>query len=145
MLLFNILLYVHIASAIVSIGPLFVLFSILKRMETADDAALVGYVHSFQASITTVKHGGHVLVLSGILLIWRGGWPWHTSWIVLTIALMIASIYFLAQAFKPTMKTFGTPAFNRRQFIAKLRRSTWLYVVLLLIMLWFMVAKPMLW
>ncbi|WP_042470386.1 hypothetical protein [Bacillus ndiopicus] len=145
MLLFNILLYIHIASAVVSIGPLFALFSILKRMETAEESTLIGYVQSFQAGITTVKHGGHVLVLSGILLIWRGGWAWHTSWIVLTIALMVASIYFLAQAFKPTMKTFGTPAFNRMQFIKKLRRSTWLYVVLLLVMLWFMVAKPIFW
>ncbi|WP_107838339.1 hypothetical protein [Metasolibacillus meyeri] len=145
MLLFNILLYVHIASAIVSIGPLFALFSILKRMETAEESMLIGYVQSFQAGITAVKHGGHVLVLSGALLMWRGGWPWHTSWLIMTFVLLIGSTYFLASAFKPTMKTFGTTQFERTKFITKLRRSTWLYVVLMLIMLWFMVAKPILW
>lgn len=114
-------------------------------METAEETALVGYVHSFQAGITAVKHGGHVLVISGLLLMWRGGWAWHTSWLVLTFILLISSTYFLATAFKPTMQTFGTPDFERQRFIKKLRNSTWLYVILMMITLWFMVAKPVLW
>ncbi len=63
----------------------------------------------------------------------------------MTIALMVGSIVFLARAFKPTLKTFGTTEFNKGTFIAKLRKSTIIYIFLLLIMLWLMVAKPILW
>ncbi|MEO4053830.1 hypothetical protein [Solibacillus sp. CAU 1738] len=114
-------------------------------MESAENSALEGYVRSFQAGITAVKHAGHVVVPSGILLIWLGGWPWHASWVVLTVALMIGSIFFLAGAFKPTMKIFGTEHFVRAEFIRKLKRATWLYICLLLVMLWLMVNKPVLW
>ena len=143
--LYTILLYVHILSAVVSIGPLFALFSILKRIETAEEASLVGYVQSFQAGITAVKHAGHVVVPSGILLIWQGGWLWHTSWVVLTVGMLIGSIVFLAKAFKPTIQTFSTEVFERTLFVKKLRKATWLYIFLLSVMLWLMVAKPILW
>lgn len=145
MLLFKIILYVHVLSAVVSIGPLFALIIIVKQMESAENSALEGYVRSFQAGITAVKHAGHVVVPSGILLIWLGGWPWHTSWVILTVVLMVGSIFFLASAFKPTIKTFGTDQFKKAEFITKLRRATWLYILILIIMLWLMVNKPMFW
>lgn len=144
-LLFKIILYVHVLSAVVSIGPLFALLIIVKLMESAENSVLEGYVRSFQAGITAVKHAGHVVVLSGILLIWLSGWPWHTSWVVLTVGLMIGSIFFLASAFKPTIKTFGTEQFAKKDFVKKLHRATWLYIFILLIMLWLMVNKPMFW
>lgn len=145
LLLFKIILYVHILSAVVSIGPLFSLLIIVKLMKSAQNSALEGYVRSFQAGITAVKHAGHVVVPTGIVLIWLGGWPWYTSWVVLTVVLMVGSIFFLASAFKPAMKTFGTEHFVKAEFITKLRRATWLYIFILLIMLWLMVNKPVFW
>lgn len=103
------------------------------------------YIEAFKGAITLVKHSGHVLVASGILLMWHAGYHWNTSWIVLTFLVMFASIVFLARAFKPTLRTFNTPAFNHLQFVSLLHRKTWMYIVLLLIMLWLMVAKPVLW
>ena len=144
-LLFKIILYVHVLSAVVSIGPLFALLIIVKQMSSAENSILEGYVRSFQAGITAVKHAGHVVVLSGILLIWLSGWPWHASWVVLTVVLMVGSIVFLASAFKPTIKTFGTEHFIKEEFVKKLHRATWQYILILLIMLWLMVNKPMFW
>ena len=81
---------------------------------------MVGYVRSFQVAITTVKHAGHVLVLSGAILVIISGWTWKDSWIVLTLAVMFLSIVFLARAFKPTLQTFGTSGYRKEEFVAKL-------------------------
>lgn len=144
-MLYNIILYIHVLSAVVSIGPLFLLVPIIKKMENADGEIFEGFVQSFQLSIRIVKHAGHVLVLSGIFLIIFSGWTWTTSWVLLTVAVMVGSIVFLARAFKPTIRTFGTTHFNKQVFISKLKKSTLQYILLLLFMLWLMVTKPTLW
>ncbi|NKZ32697.1 hypothetical protein [Ureibacillus thermosphaericus] len=141
----TIFLFIHILSAIISIGPLVTLIPLTKKMEAADEIEMIGFVQSFRIAITVVKHAGHVLVLSGAILIIVSGWKWTDSWIVLTIAIMLISIVFLASAFKPTLKTFGTSHYKKEEFIEKLRKATWKYIILLLIMLWLMVDKPMLW
>lgn len=144
-MLHTVFLYIHILSAVVSIGPLVSLIPMTKKMETAKEQEMVGYVQSFQTAITVVKHAGHILVLSGAVLVFISGWNWTTSWVVLTIAIMVISIVFLASAFKPTLRTFGTPEYQKEAFIVKLRKATWKYIFLLLVMLWLMVDKPMLW
>lgn len=138
-------IYIHVLSAVVSIGPLFALIPILKRMEKARESEMSGFVQSFQSAITVVKHAGHVLVISGVMLIVISGWTWTTSWVLLTNVVMVGSIVFLARAFKPTLQTFGTAQYNRLEFIVKLRKKTWQYIGLLLIMLWLMVVKPNFW
>lgn len=138
-------LYIHVVSAVISIGPLVALVPMLSRMREAEENKLSGYVGAFKTSINVVKHAGHILVISGFILVAISGWRLTTSWVLLTLALMVLSIFFLATAFKPTLNTFGTDEFQKEQFIKKLRKSTWQYIVLLLIMLWLMVAKPMLW
>ncbi|MBK3495564.1 hypothetical protein JFL43_12005 [Viridibacillus sp. YIM B01967] len=143
---YSIIVFIHVISAILSIGPFFVLLPMLKKMRnTQNHHALEAYVATFSMAIRIVKHAGHVLVTSGLLAMWLGGWNLMTSWIVMTFAVMISSIFFLASAFKPTIRTFNTPEFNQQLFINKLVKSVWIYILLLLIMLWFMVAKPTLW
>ncbi|ETT87406.1 hypothetical protein MKZ08_20410 [Viridibacillus sp. FSL R5-0477] len=145
-MIYSIIVFIHVISAILSIGPFFVLLPMLKKMRTTDNHhALEAYVGTFSTAIRIVKHAGHVLVTTGLLAMWLGGWNMLTSWIVMTFAVMISSIVFLASAFKPTIRTFNTPEFDQQQFINKLVKSVWIYIVLLLIMLWFMVAKPILW
>jgi len=141
----TIIIYIHVLSAVISVGPLVALLPLLNKMEKTEETQLVGFVQAFQTSITVVKHAGHVLVISGIILIGISAWTWTTSWVVMTIAVMIGSLVFLAKAFKPTLKTFGTSTFHKEQFIGKLRKSTIIYIILLLIMLWLMVAKPIIW
>ena len=144
-MLYTFLLYIHIISAIGSIGPLFVLLVLLKRMKKIDKGEWNGYVQSLQGGIDVVRHAGHAVVISGILLILFGSWSFSHSWVVLTIILLVASLVFLARAFKPTMQTFGSEAFNKKQFIYTLQKNTWIYITLLIIILALMVFKPIIW
>lgn len=144
--MYELIVYLHILGAILSIGPFFVLFPLLKRMEREKNSdTLKGHVDSFHLAIQVVKHAGHFLIIFGLLAMWRGHYPWNTPWIVCTFILLMSSVVYLANAFKPTIRTFNTPQFNQRIFVKKLRRAVYIYVILLLIMLWLMVAKPMFW
>ena len=136
---------IHVLSAVVSIGPLFVLFAILKKIRHADPAIETAYIAIFRSIVRLIKHAGHVLVGSGIVLVYFGPWPWGTSWIVLTIGLMVVSIFFLAKGFSGTLKKFVEPGVDRLKLISKLYSSTWIYITLLVLMLALMVIKPTLW
>ncbi|GEK32890.1 hypothetical protein [Kurthia sibirica] len=145
-MLYSTIIYIHVISAIISIGPFFVLFPILRKMEkTSNMDAFGAYVNAFQAGITVVKHAGHVLVVFGVFAVWFGPWQFQTSWVLTTIVLLVISVVYLARAFKPTIRTFGTSKFQQSSFVKKLRLAVWIYTVLLLIMLWLMVVKPNLW
>jgi len=130
---------------VLSVGPLFVLFAVLKKMKDADLSIEKAYISIFRSVVRLIKHAGHVLVGSGILLVFLGPWAWNTSWIVLTIALMVISIFFLANAFKGTLKKFDDLESDRSILIRQLHKSTWIYVLLLVLMLALMVMKPTLW
>ncbi|PSL40298.1 hypothetical protein B0H99_10575 [Planomicrobium soli] len=143
--MYSILLYAHIMSAILSIGPFFVLVPLVKRMEAAEGAVLQSQIATFKSATRLVKHAGHVLVASGALLIWQSAWQWSTSWVALTLGVMVGSIFFLARAFTPVLRKFDEPEANQAALIKKLNQSLWIYIFLLLLMLWFMVDKPMLW
>jgi uncharacterized membrane protein len=143
--LYEALIFIHVISAVVSIGPLFVLFAVMKRMRGADLAVEKAYIAIFRSVVRLIKHAGHVLVGSGVLLVYFGPWPWSTPWIVMTIALMVISIFFLASAFKGTLRKFDNPDLDRHVLIGKLHKSTWTYVTLLVLMLALMVIKPTLW
>ena len=140
--MYKLIIFAHVMSAILSIGPFFVLFPVLNRMKGKSGEMLDSHIEVFQAAIRIVKHAGHVLVVSGILLMWQGGWPWTTSWVIMTILVMVSSIVFLAKAFKPKIRQFYDSEIDVEALIKKLRLSVWLYIGLLVIMLWFMVAKP---
>lgn len=143
--MYSLIIFTHVLSAILSIGPFFVLFPVLNRMKLQNSEALDSHLEVFQAAIRIVKHAGHVLVVSGILLMWQGNWPWTTSWVIMTIVVMVSSIVFLARAFKPNIRLYRNEMMDLDTLVIKLRRSVWMYIFLLLIMLWFMVAKPSLW
>ncbi|USB33093.1 DUF2269 family protein [Paenibacillus sp. YPG26] len=144
-LLYTLLLYIHILSAVASIGPFFVLISLARRMRTAEGPELGAYITTFRSSTRLVKHMGHVLVVSGILLAYMAGYAWDTPWIVATLLVMAGSIVFLARAFTPKLRQFSKPDYNQELLVQQLVRSVWMYLVILLIMLWLMVAKPQLW
>jgi hypothetical protein len=138
-------LFAHIMSAALSIGPFFVLVPLVKRMATAQGEVLHSHIATFKSATRLVKHAGHVLVASGALLIWQSPWQWSASWVVLTLAVMFGSIFFLARAFTPVLRKFNEPKCNQETLVKKLNRSLWLYIFLLVLMLWFMVDKPVLW
>lgn len=142
---YRILLYLHILSVIMSIGPFFALIPMAKKLRKAEGEVQKVYLDSFRFAVRLTKHAGHVLVVSGILLVVLGPWPWSTSWIVITIVIMMSSLFFLARAFSPILKKFMEVGNNREQLVKKLSWTTVAYLLLLLLMLWFMVTKPALW
>lgn len=144
-ILYKILLYLHIFSAILSIGPFFVILPLIKKLKTAKDDVQQGYLDVFKFTISLSKHAGHVLVVTGILLVMVSGWTWKTSWIVMTVFIMLSSAFFLVRAFSPTVRTFNNPDQDKGESVKILHRSVWIYIALLMAMLWFMVAKPALW
>lgn len=142
---YKLILYIHVLSAIVSIGPFFVLLAVGRSLaETGEEEEKV-QIDLFRKGIFIVKHAGHVLVISGVLLILYGSWSWTESWIVMTLIVMLGSIFFLARAFTPGLTKLEEGIGSRASVIKELRQSLYVYISLLLIMLWFMVVKPRLW
>jgi hypothetical protein len=143
--IYQVILFLHIFSAVLSIGPFFVLVPMIPKMRVADQRGLLAYLSLFKSTVRLVKHAGHVLVTTGVLLVWKSAWTWSTSWVVMTIAVMVSSVFFLARAFSPAICKFHAQKISQDELISKLHRSVWIYIALLMIMLWFMVAKPVLW
>lgn len=142
---YEIVVYIHVLSAVVAIGPLFSVFPILKRMERVDEKEARGVVEGLRGVIRAVSLAGHVLVPSGIILIWLGGWSWKTPWVFATVILLVASLLFLAKAFKPAWRIAEAEVFERERFIPAMQKAAGAYIAIMLIMLWLMVVKPQLW
>ena len=106
---------------------------------------LEAYLDTFRSVVRFTKHAGHVLVGSGILLVIYGPWSWDTPWLIMTLFIMFLSLFFLARAFSPTLLKIADEGQDRVKLAAKLKRTLWNYLLLLMAMLWFMVVKPVLW
>lgn len=141
-LLYRLLIYLHVVSAVASIGPFFILIPVVNRLVTAIEAELQSYLHTFRFVVQFTKHAGHVLIGSGVLLVILGPWTWKTPWIVATLVLLFSSLFFLARAFTPTLRKFQESDHDKAKLVKKLRNAVWTYLLLLLAMLWFMVVKP---
>ena len=144
-LLYRLFIYIHVLSATASVGPFFILFPLIQKMKTAVQPELGAYLNSFRFIVRLAKHAGHVLVISGALLVFMGPWTWQTPWILMTLFVMFLSLFFLARAFTPKLRKFEEPDVDKVQLAAQLRKTTWTYIILLAAMLWFMVVKPSLW
>lgn len=142
---YRFIIYLHVLSAIVSIGPFFILVPIIKKLQASTGEKLAAYLDTFRFAVWLSKHSGHVLVSSGVLLVLLGPWTWQTPWIIMTLVIMFASLFFLARAFSPTLQKFAEDGQDKAALISKLNRTTWIYIILLSAMLWFMVVKPPLW
>ncbi|CAN7554983.1 hypothetical protein LJR153_004021 [Paenibacillus sp. LjRoot153] len=140
-----IMLYIHIFSVVLSIGPYFVLFPLLALIRRAPFEQLPDYLEPFRITVRLTKHAGHVLVATGILLTWITAWSWKTSWIVATVLIMVASLYFIARAFSPLLRQLKAPHEDRNFLVNKLRKALIMYVIITLAMMWFMVSKPSIW
>ncbi|WP_199805118.1 hypothetical protein [Fictibacillus sp. FJAT-27399] len=142
---YRVLLYIHILSVILSVGPFFILLPLLKKLRTAGTDNEEAYLDSFKAAVRLAKHAGHVLVVSGVLLVLITNRSWTTPWLLTTIIILICSLYFLARAFSPTIRRFKDLKEQRNPLVTKLKKAIWIYMALMMAMLWFMVAKPVIW
>lgn len=142
---YRLLIFLHVVGAIGSIGPFFVLLPIVNKLRASKDEEMTAYLSIFWFVVRFTKHAGHLLVFSGVLLIILGPWTWRTPWIMMTLVIMFASIFFLARAFSPILRKFPEKGANKEEMANKLKRSLWMYIIILFVMLLFMVVKPTLW
>ena len=142
---YAIIIFLHVVSAVLAIGPLFILLPVIRRLrgvETGIEKVLLSVI---KAIIRLVMHAGHALVVTGVLLIALGPWPWHTSWVIMTVFVMLVSAFFLATGFTRVLRDFNAPGTLKSELLNRLTKTSWLYIGLMLIMLWLMVQKPILW
>lgn len=138
-------IFLHIVSAILATGPLFMIFPLLHYAERERIAQSDAIIVPIQKAVWVVMHGGHLVVTTGVLLILFGPYPWHTSWVVLTVLVMLLCSFFLATAYSKQWKAFEREHWTNKQLWSNVRRVTWIYIGIMLMMLWLMVTKPVLW
>lgn len=137
--------FLHVVSAILATGPLFILMPIIKRLRGVEMHIEEIYLTIINVIIRLVMHAGHALVFTGAILIIIGPWPWHTSWVVMTVFVMGLSAVFLATGFTRVLRVLNTPGTCKNELLNRLNRTSWIYIILMLIMLWLMVQKPIIW
>lgn len=140
------IVFLHIISAMLSIGPFFAFIPFFSKIVQMKDNELAYFIRMFRFSVRLSKHAGHALVATGILLAWLGGWSFATSWILLTIIIMVGSLYFFARAFSPILRKLAdAPPADRPALVSRLQRAFYGYLFLVLLMLSIMVVKPYFW
>lgn len=139
------LVFIHVLGAAASIGPFFILLSIVNKLKTATGRELEAFLDTFWFVIRFSKHSGHVLVGSGVLLVIMGPLTWRTPWILATMGVMVGSIFFLARGFSSKLKKFREIGQNQPDLASDLKHSVWVYLILLSVMLMLMIVKPGLW
>lgn len=139
------IVFLHVVSAVLSIGPLFIIIPLINRLKKMIQAEEEVYLSLIQVIVRVVMHAGHLLVVTGTLLILFGPWSWYTSWVVVTIIVMGISGVFLATAFTKVLRRFNDPGMDKLYILYRLKRTTWIYIALMIIMLWLMVQKPNFW
>ena len=143
--IYGIFVFLHVVSAVISIGPLFLLMPIIRRLHGVDEQIEQAFLTVIHVTIRVVMHAGHALVVTGVLLLILGPWPWHSSWVIMTIAVLLLSAFFLSRGFTQVLRNFHKPGVDKNDILRRLNRTAWTYIILMLIMLWLMVQKPMIW
>ncbi|OGX68622.1 MAG: hypothetical protein A2189_05660 [Paenibacillus sp. RIFOXYA1_FULL_44_5] len=141
----DLIFYLHILSVIVSIGPFFVLFPMINKLKSIEYDALPPYLDTISFIVWITKHAGHVLTVTGLLLIWIGGFDVRESWIDIAVIILLLSLFFLARAFSPTLKKLRVPHQNREELVRRIFRSLLIYLFVMLLTMWLMVDKPTFW
>lgn len=142
---YSTVVFLHVVSAILATGPLFILMPIIKRLRGVEIQIEEIYLTIINVIIRLVMHAGHALVFTGVLLIIIGPWSWYTSWVVMTVFVMGLSAVFLATGFTRVLRVLNTTGTCKNELLNRLNRTSWIYITLMLIMLWLMVQKPIIW
>lgn len=139
------IVFFHVVSAVLAIGPLFMFMPIIRRVRNAEWEVEKTLLSVIKAIIRLVMHAGHALVVTGVILIVWGPWPWHTSWLLMTFFVLAVSAFFLATGFTRVLRDFDRPDVNKDKLLNRLNQTAWVYIGLMLLILWLMVQKPVLW
>lgn len=82
------LVLIHIMSAIIGIGPTYFGHILFRKGQRVGE--LRRSLELFEILNFFPKIGGTIAVVSGLLLVWLGGWEFVTFWIIGSLVLYIA-------------------------------------------------------
>ncbi|UUZ81903.1 DUF2269 domain-containing protein [Paenibacillus sp. P26] len=82
------LVLIHVMSSIIGVGPTFFGHILLRKRRRVGE--LRKSLELFQVLNFFPKIGGTIAVLSGLLLVWLGGWKFVTFWIIASLILYVA-------------------------------------------------------
>lgn len=82
------LVLIHVMSSIIGVGPTFFGHILLRKRQRVGE--LRKSLELFQVLNFFPKIGGTIAVLSGLLLVWLGGWKFVTFWIIASLILYVA-------------------------------------------------------
>lgn len=132
---YSTMVFLHVVSAVLSIGPLIIIIPLINRLYKCQANEEKLYLSIIKVIVRLVMHAGHALVVTGALLIIFGPWPWYTSWVIMTLVVMGASGVFLATGFTRVIRNFDTANIQKELVLNHLKRTTWIYIGLMLVML----------
>ena len=68
-------------------------------------------------------HAGHLLVLSGVLLVLAGPWPWNTSWVIATLVILLVSSVYLSNGFTKVLRRYHMPTSDKEEILTVLTEN----------------------
>src|SRR5699024_1550895 len=142
---YSTVVFLRVVTAVLSIGPLFIIIPLINRLYKSNENDEEIFLSIIKVIVRLVMHAGHALVVTGTLLILLGPWPWYTSWVIMTLVVMGLSGVFLATGFTRVIRNFGAVHIEKHAVLNNLKRTTWIYIGLMIIMLWLMVQNPIFW
>lgn len=141
------LVNVHIVSAIISSMPVLLFIPILIELRKAKGSRKVSLLAVYSKIVWVIKHAGHVLIASGVIQIWLGGWSLFTPWILASLVIILGALFFIARAFTPIIDEWkeSSDQTNTRFLLFRLTRASVLYALIMMFVGYLMLAKPNLW
>lgn len=151
-MLYLAVLWVHIVGGVVALGGYVTCFVVLNR-GSRDPASLPHTLATVQAIGNQLVTPAYVVTAaSGVLLVWWGPWTFTTPWVLASAVLFVAvaavgpRIYVPLQTRQTELAAEGRG--NTGDYRAVHRRAHMVRALLtgaVLVILWLMIAKPVLW
>src|SRR5262245_8560289 len=127
------LVNVHIISAIISTIPVLLFVPILIELRGATASRRVVLLSIYSNIVWVIKHAGHVLITSGVLQIWIGGWSLFTPWIVASLVIILGALFFIARAFTPIINELKECVdANTGPLLLRLTKASALYALIMI-------------
>ncbi|MFD0869919.1 Predicted integral membrane protein [Chlamydia abortus] len=100
--LYTALLVIHILSAILGVGPVFLLNMILRKAKTAEQ---LRYAHRIVSRLNRNANASFGLILlSGLSMGWINPWLFRLEWYIASLVLFFVSGVYAITAVEPILK-----------------------------------------
>lgn len=142
--MYNLLKFVHVASAAIWIGTVFtflVLSSRLRRAGNAEAARAVVMEGKF-FSTGVYMPAAIIMLITGIGLVQMGPWSFGMPWVGAGLALFIIIVIIGAGVVGRTARQLSAGAANPQVLVKRIHTFAFMNLILLLTTVFLMVVKP---